>query len=175
MAADTPEAVLLVAKPDLDNPIYKSSVIIARRTPNGGYVGFIVNKPTTAVLSEIFPQSAALKKAADRLFLGGPASANAIFALVERHDGAKDGAIRISPDLFLAVRQQDVDGIIESEAGHARFFAGLIVWKPGELDDELTQDAWYVLEPDAKLVLRKNTAGLWEELVLRSEERARAI
>ncbi len=57
----------------------------------------------------------------------------------------------------------------------ARFLAGLVAWRPGELRDELKRGLWYVLEADSELVMRKPTEGLWEELVRRSERKANAI
>jgi putative AlgH/UPF0301 family transcriptional regulator len=50
-----------------------------------------------------------------------------------------------------------------------------VVWRPGQLDDELDRGLWYVQEPEAKIVLRKETDGLWDELVRRSEARANSI
>ena len=67
-----------------------------------------------------------------------------------------------------------MDRIIESEADHARFVAGLVLWRPGELADEIEQGAWYVLEPDAQTAMRK-PEGLWEELVRRSAASRNAI
>jgi len=68
-----------------------------------------------------------------------------------------------------------VDRIIESESDHARFFLGMVVWRPGQLDDELDRGLWFVDEPEAKLVLRRKTDGLWEELVRRLEAREHTI
>jgi putative transcriptional regulator len=58
--------------------------------------------------------------------------------------------------------------IIEQNGNDARFLVGLVAWQPGELEIEVQRNVWYVLEPDADLVFRKSTDGLWEELVRRS-------
>lgn len=47
------------------------------------------------------------------------------------------------------------------------FFAGLVVWRAGELAKEVKAGAWYVLEPNADVAMRR-PEGLWEELVQRS-------
>ena len=44
----------------------------------------------------------------------------------------------------------------------------------GELDGEIERGAWYVLEPDAALAMRK-PEGLWEELVQRLKNRENTI
>jgi putative AlgH/UPF0301 family transcriptional regulator len=67
-----------------------------------------------------------------------------------------------------------VDRIIESGGEHARFVAGLVIWRPGELADEIKRGAWYVLDPEAELAMRE-PEGLWEELVGRSRGTRLAI
>ncbi len=169
------ETVLLVAKRQLEDPIWGSTIVLAKPIEGGGHVGFIVNKPTKMSLAELFPEHEPSKKVADPLFLGGTVNMNLVFALVEEHGSRKDGSIRIAPDIFLAYDTKAVDRIIESESDHARFFLGLVVWRPGQLDDELDRGLWYVDQPEAKLVLRRKTDGLWEELLLRLEARANTI
>jgi putative AlgH/UPF0301 family transcriptional regulator len=82
--------------------------------------------------------------------------------------------VELLPGLYLAAEAEVVDRIIESEADRARFVAGLVYWRAGELADEIKQGAWYVLEPDRAVAMRK-PEGLWEELVLRSREARLAI
>jgi len=172
---DTSRPMLLVAKPKLSGSAWGSTILIAKPIANGAHIGFIVNKPTQMSLGEAFPEHAPSKKVIDPLFLGGPASLNIVFALVERHAAAGDGAIQMTPDLFLATEAKAVDRIIEKEAEHARFFMGAVIWRPGELDQELRRDLWFVSEPDPSLVLSRKTEGLWEELVRRAEAKANMI
>ena len=174
-AAGIDEPVLLVAQRKLESPIYSSTVLLVKPIANGAHIGFIVNKPTRMKLGELFPEHEPSRKVADPLFLGGPADLNTVFALVERHGAAGDGALQITPDLFLAAEAKAVDHIIEAEAEHARFFVGLVVWRPGELDEEMRQGLWFVDNPDAKLVLEKKPDRLWESLVRRLEARAKMI
>jgi len=174
-AAAPEDTMLLVAKRQLEDPIWGSTIVLAKPIAGGGHVGFIVNKPTKMSLAELFPEHEPSKRVADPLFLGGTVNMNLVFALVEEHGSRKDGSVRIAPDIFLAYDTKAVDRIIESESDHARFFLGLVVWRPGQLDDELDRGLWYVDQPDAKLVLRRKTDGLWEELLLRLEARANTI
>jgi putative transcriptional regulator len=173
--AETGETMLLVAKRKFEDPIWGATIILAKPVEGGGHIGFILNKPTKMSLTDLFPEHEPSKKVADPLFMGGTVDLNLVFALVERHGGKKDEAIRIAPDLFLAFETKTIDRIIESESDHARFFLGLVVWRPGQLDDELERGLWYVHEPDAKLVLRRKTDDLWDELVRTLEERANTI
>jgi putative transcriptional regulator len=175
--AESEKAELLVAKPDKNaDPVFGSAIVLVKPVGNGGHVGFILNKPTTATLGQIFPEHAASKKVPDPIYLGGPEDMNLVFALVERHGAKKRGeGMQITPDMFLAMKAEAVDKIIENEADHARFFLGMVLWAPGELEDEVKQGQWYELEADEKVVFRKKTDGMWEELVRGAQMRANAI
>src|SRR5258708_9143293 len=69
-AAASGEPMLLVAKRSFEDPVYGSTIVLARPVGGGGHVGFIVNKPTKLNLSELFPEHEASKKVPDPLFLG---------------------------------------------------------------------------------------------------------
>ena len=175
LGAEMPDTVVLVAKPQFQDPLYGSTILIAIPLADGRHVGFILNKPTKVSLAEAFPGHGPSKKVRDPLYLGGPSQVNVVFALVQTHSSPGEGAVQFAPELFLAVGGETVDQVIESAAEHARFFAGAVVWRPGELDDELKRGAWYTLAPEADFVLRRKTEGLWEELVERARIRSDAI
>jgi putative transcriptional regulator len=174
-AAGPDDAIMLVAKPGLKGPLFGSSILLVKPIGGGRHIGFIVNKPTSATLGQLFPEHEPSKKVADPLYLGGPQELNKVFALVERHDGTHGDTVQMTQDLFLAVQVDAVDHIIEKEADHARFLVGLVSWAPGELDDELERGYWFKAEPDTKLLLRKKTEGLWDELRHREEDREHTI
>ena len=172
-AIDAP--VMLVATPELRDQLFGSSVLIVTPIGNRQHIGFILNRPTPVKLSEMFPGHEPSRKVTEPIFLGGPQNREVLFALVQRQGFAPSGGIRLASDLYLEIERARVDGAIENEHSHARFFAGVVVWRPGELEAEIRHDYWYVQNADADLVLRKSTAGLWEELVKRIERNRHAI
>jgi putative transcriptional regulator len=173
-APDTSEPVLLVAQPELKSEIFGSAILLVRPTADGGHIGFIINRPTTAKLGDLFPEDEASKKVADPIYLGGPEGYNRVFALVD-NDKLGNDAMPMMPGVFLVADGKAVDRVIAADPEHARFFLGLVTWKPGQLAEELDRGFWYVDKADAKLVLEKKTDGLWEELVRRSEAKAHSI
>ena len=126
-------------------------------------------------LAKLFPDHVPSRKVVEPVFLGGPVNSETIFALVQRKDSPSSRSMQIAPDLYLAHERDVVDRIIETEADHARFFAGLVLWRPGELDAEIRRGFWFVLDADASLVLRKSTQGMWEELVRTQQQKANTI
>ena len=169
------EPVILVAKPALRDRLYRGTILIARPLRNGRHIGFIVNRPTPVKLGTLFPDHGPSQKVVEPIYLGGPVSIEVLFALVQRKDSPGKRALQLTPDLYLVVDRDLVDHIIESEADHARFYAGVVLWAPGELDAEIERGFWYVDDADVSLVLRKSTDGMWEELVKRLEQRSRGL
>ena len=161
------QPVLLVAKPQLGE-FYRSTVLFARPMGNGGHLGFIVNRPTNVSMKQIFPEHEPSQKLTEPVFLGGPLHVDSVFAVVQRSDSPGGRTIPLADNLFLVTDGQTVDRVIEQNSDRTRFFVGMVVWRPGELEQELSSGFWYVLDHDAALVLRKTTDGLWEELVGRS-------
>ena len=174
-AEPSDETVILVAKPALRDRLYGATILISKPIGNGQHIGLIVNKPTPMTLGRLFPGHGPSLKVTDPVYLGGPVSTEVIFALVQRDDSPGNRSMQLTPNLFLVLDRDLVDRVIEAEADHARFFAGMVLWRPGELRAELDRGFWYVLDADATLVLRKSTIGMWEELVKRSEQQKNLI
>jgi len=169
------DSIILVAKRQLQDKLYGSTIVLSRPIGADRHVGFIINKPTQVSLAKLFPGHEPSKKVVDPVFLGGPVSPEVIFALVQGKQSPGGRSLKILDDLYLAIDSDVVDSVIEKQAAQARFFAGMVLWRPGELNEELKRGLWYVLDAKSDLALRKSTEGMWEELVGRSERKANSI
>ncbi len=175
LAATDSAALILVARPDFDDPLYGESILFARAIGDGAYVGFIINRPTDVTLADAFPGHRLAKTARAPLYLGGPDEVDAIFALVASHASPGRGAVQLLPDVYLVSEPNAVARMVDAGREEARFFAGAVLWQAGELDEELRQGSWYVLEPEPDLVLPRSTEGLWQRLVERAKLREKGI
>jgi putative transcriptional regulator len=169
--SDPAGALTLVASPRLIDPDYRGAVLLAVPIDNARHVGVIINRPTGRSLASLFPQHAPSKSVRDPVYFGGPMLRQAIFAVVRTDHTPGTGSIRMMKELFLATQGAVVDHIIEQTPNDARYYVGYVVWRPGELRQEVDRGLWYVLEPDPDLVFRKDPESLWEELL----RRARAV
>ena len=173
-AEELSRPLMLVAKPELRDPMYGQTVLAVKPFGKDQHIGFIVNRPSKVTLGQLFPRHAPSRKVADPVYVGGPISAESIFALVQtrKHPGGR--SVELMPGMYAVFDGNIVDEVIEHEAGRARFVAGLVGWRAGELRDEVSRGAWFVLVADPKIVLRK-PEGLWEEMVRRAEQLANSI
>ena len=174
-AEDSDESIILIAKRQLEDRLYRSTILIARPIGAERHVGFIINKPTQVTLGKLFPTHEPSRKVTDPVFLGGPVGPEVIFALVQGRESPGGRSLKILEDLYLAIDSEVVDRVIEKQPGRARFFAGMVLWRQGELNDELKRGLWHLANADTGVVLRKSTDGLWEELLGRAERKANSI
>lgn len=166
-AQELDKPLLLVASPDLKGPYNHTAVLVV---PMGGqHIGFILNRATDVKLATLFPEHAPSAKVADPVFFGGPEKVNAIFAVVPRNPGGT--SVRLFGELFVTVQAEVVDSIIEQTPNDARYFAGFVGWRPGELAAELEAGFWYMADPDAALVFSDDTGSMWEALIKRLGKR----
>jgi putative transcriptional regulator len=165
--------MLLVARPAFRDLEYRQTVLIAAPVPNGGHVGVILNRPTRRSLASLFPEHEPSKKVIDPVYYGGPFSRGALVALVRAAGTPGAGSVPLMKNLFLTFRANTIDHVIETTPNDARYFVGYVGWLPGELRSEIDRGLWSVLDADLDLVFRKDTDGLWEEL-LQQTRRIRA-
>ena len=162
------EAIILVAHPQFRDMDYRQTVLIAAPAPNGGHVGVILNRPTRRSLGSLFPEHEPSKKVADPVYYGGPFSRGALVALVRGDSAPGTGAVPLMKNLYLAFRANTIDHVIESTPNEARYFVGYVGWRPGELKSEIDRGLWSVQGADLDTIFRKDTEGLWDELLQQS-------
>jgi putative transcriptional regulator len=169
-ASDPANGIFLVASPALLDPNFRHSVVLVTQMPDGGSVGFIVNRPGDRSLAQILPDNEVLKRFTEPLYLGGPVETAGLFAMFRAKDHPP-GSVRVLDDLSFAMDPAVVEQLLHAPPAQVRFFNGYAGWAPGQLAFELDRGGWYVVHADADTVFRKNMDTLWEELLLR----ARAI
>jgi putative transcriptional regulator len=156
--------LLLVASPELRGPYGHTALLVVPM--EGQHVGFILNRATGVTLATLFPDHAPSAKVADPVYLGGPVSPNAIFAMVRRDPG--EPSLRLFGDVHVTAHAPVVDRIIEQTPNEARYFAGFVGWQRGELSAEIEAGWWLVAEPDAAVVFSKDGGDeLWGALLKR--------
>jgi len=167
------DAIILIAHPAFRDLEYRQTVLIATPAPNGGHVGVIINRPTRRSLGSLFPEHEPSKKVVDPVYYGGPFSRGALVALVRTDQTPGAGSVLVMRNLYMTFRANTIDQVIESKPNEARYFVGYVGWRPGELRGEIDRGLWSVLDADVETVFRKDTEGLWEEL-LQQTRRIRA-
>jgi putative transcriptional regulator len=155
-AADLSQAVMLVATANLAGSGYEEAVLLAAPLPKGGHMGFIVNRPTSVKLASLFPEHAPSSKVIDPVYLGGPVLPESLFAVTRKAPEGDEDSIALMPGLVAVFSAASVDRIIETTPNDARYFVGLVVWRPGELDEQIRAGTWAARPADVDSVLPKS-------------------
>jgi putative AlgH/UPF0301 family transcriptional regulator len=124
----------------------------------------MINRPTRRTLSSLFPEHGPSKAVVEPVFFGGPMSRSAIFAVAKSQQGAGAGSIPLLKNLYLAITMNVVDKVIEETPNEARYYVGNVLWRPGELQDEIRRGVWTVHNASPDIVFSKDPSHLWEEL-----------
>jgi len=162
-AEDLERPLLLVASPALQGAYSRTALLVFPM--RGQHAGFILNRSTDVKLASVFPEHAPSAKVADPIYFGGPEMMDSLFAIVRKDPGA--GAVRVLGDLFVTAEAECLDRIIEQTPNDARYFAGFVGWKPGELAKEIEAGYWYLEALDPAQAFRKDSGAMWEELIER--------
>jgi putative transcriptional regulator len=162
-AEELEKPLLLVASPALQGPYSRTALLVFPM--RGQHAGFILNRSTDVKLASVFPEHAPSAKVADPIFFGGPEMMDSLFALVRNNPG--EGAVQVLGDLYVTAEAATVDRIIETTPNDARYFAGFVGWRPGELAKEIEAGYWYVQDFDQAQAFRDDTGKMWEDLVER--------
>ena len=163
-ADDSSQAVTLVATDALDGTPFEQTVIVAARLPNGGHVGFIINRPTNMKLATLFPDDASSRRVDAPVSFGGPMLPRAVFALTHKAPDGDSDTVTLMPGLVAVLDAAGVDRILETTPNDARYFIGLVVWAPEELAAQVDGGVWDVKPADPNVVLGAKSGRLWQEL-----------
>lgn len=159
----TKEPAILVANKNFVDNLYGKTVLVV--VPVGdGHFGLILNRPTKILLSDLFPEHEPSKGVTDPVYLGGPVRSDVVFAIVKAPESPGEGSFPLMSNVWFVTNANTVDRVIEKRGNNARYIAGFVIWKPGELAKEMKQELWHVEDPNAELIFKKDTTELWKEL-----------
>jgi putative transcriptional regulator len=157
--------VLLVAKPTIVDPNFSRTVVLVTQAPDAETVGVILNRPVPLAASEVLPPELPSDNYRDPVYYGGPLLRQVIVALFHADRPPPAPAFHVLKDVYLSMHPDNIKMLLQSKHDHYRLYAGFAGWAPGQLEAELEGDGWYVLPAEEDLLFRKDTAGLWQELL----------
>ena len=160
---EPPNGVLLVAKPELVDPNFRETVVLVSQTPDGSTVGVILNRPT--------PRRH--ETSGDPVGFGGPVMREVLVALYRSERQPEAAAFHVLRGVYLTMHPQNIEPLLEKDSDRSshRLFMGFSGWAPGQLESELAREGWFVLPASAEILFRKDSSGMWEELVRKARGR----
>lgn len=159
---------LLVATPLLREPTFHRTVILLLDHGVNGAMGVVLNRPMTVEVAAVLPGWQPHTTAPGVLFQGGPVELGSALGLaaVPGDAGEPSGIRRLNGALGLV----DLDAeprSVGSELAGLRVFAGYAGWSAGQLEGEIGDGSWYVLEGEARDPFSATPDSLWRDVLRR--------
>ena len=171
--AESLRGKLLLASPTLLDPNFVRTVILIAEHTEEGAMGLVLNRPADATVSDAVPDLAWLADDDAQVYVGGPVAETAVIVLAEFDRPEMAGAL-IDDELGFIGTDADDQEALEGAIRRARVYAGHAGWGPGQLEEELAEDAWIVEPPRREEVFADDADGLWAA-VLRRKGREYAL
>ena len=126
---------LLIAAPQLVD-YFRRTVVLVLEHGEDGAMGLVLNRPTETEVADAVPALAELAGYGDVVHAGGPVDPAAVLALGDFEDPNEAGTPVTGTLGLLDPDRPDPD------LRRLRVFAGYAGWAPGQLDAEVSEDAW---------------------------------
>ena len=159
---------LLVSTPALTDPNFdRTVVLLLEHGTEGGALGIVLNRPTATPIVDAIPDWATLATAPAVVYLGGPVGVGTIIALGRsRTDDPPLGTEPVSDQLVAVDLSTDPEPLAPALSA-LRVWTGYAGWAPGQLEDEVAQDAWFVVDADDSDVTTAEPNALWRTVLSR--------
>jgi putative transcriptional regulator len=160
---------LLVATPKLLDPNFVRTVVLLCFHDENGAFGLVLNRPVeTAPLREHLPEWT--EAAADPAFVfsGGPVEPSHAFGLARLRPTAEapsEGWTEIIDGVGIVDLSRP--GALLPLLQAVRVYAGYSGWAGGQLEGELAEGAWFVVDPRAEDIFTPEPAILWRTVLRR--------
>ncbi|HQV41473.1 MAG: YqgE/AlgH family protein [Moraxellaceae bacterium] len=156
----------LIAMPAMDDPRFAQSLTYIIKHDEEGAVGLIVNRPLPLHLDHLLKElesapSAALQLPGPRVLFGGPVSTQMGFVL-HREEGHWNSTLPVADGIYVTSSRDILDAIAQGQGPDEYLVAlGYAGWAPGQLEEEMGQNAWLTCDADADLLFNLPFEQRW--------------
>jgi putative transcriptional regulator len=156
----------LVASPHLhDENFVKTVILLVQHTDEGAF-GVVINRPTSKTVGELWDEVGEAECDSRRpVYLGGPVPG----PLLAVHTDRSLAEIDAMPEVFMAVKKEDLDELVRQQTHRYKVFIGHAGWSAGQLETELEEGAWFTAPATVETIFHDGD-DLWERVSKRVGE-----
>jgi putative transcriptional regulator len=160
---DSLQGKLLVSSPALVDPNFRKTVVLVAHHDDEGAMGLVLSRPSSVPAVDAVPALDGIPGADDPVFVGGPVQPEAFMVLAEFDDVGQAAAPILNGLGFMPADAEPVDLAIR----RLRLFAGYSGWGGGQLEAELAEDSWIVVDAIADDAFADDPDELWRVVLHR--------
>jgi len=162
---------LLIAMPVLQDPNFDRTVALVLEHTEEGALALVLNRPSETELDDPLPAWGPLAAEPPVVFVGGPVALDGAIGLARAAvPSESEGWAPLFDDLGTVDLSRDPEDIAVP-LERLRVFLGHAGWGPGQLEDELAEDAWAVVESAPGDALCEDPDTLWRRVLRRQAGR----
>ena len=156
----------LIAMPALDDPNFHGTVTFICEHNDQGAMGIVINRPLTMTLGEILEQMEIPSQedsiGRQAVYMGGPVQTERGFVL-HNPVGEWDSMLRINDELGITT-SKDILQEIAIGSGPRRMLValGYAGWGPGQLEQEIRDNAWLSGPMDPEILFSLPVEQRWQ-------------
>lgn len=158
---------LLVAMPSLQDANFDHTVSLICEHNEGGAMGFVLNRPTTLPIQELFDHmdiAVTVPLEADQvLHTGGPVQPERGF-VIHSPVGDWESTLELTPEIGITA-SRDILFAIANGMGPEKLIItlGYAGWGEGQLEQEFAENSWLNVPASPELVFDTEDAALWKK------------
>lgn len=157
---------LLISEPSiLNDRAFNRSVIYLTEHNDDGCIGFIVNKPTDFVLNDLVTDI----NCDFKIYDGGPVEKENLY-FIHKIPNLIPGSIQIDKDIYWGGDFNTLTNLLNDKIINPtdiRFFLGYSGWSVEQLNDELEESTWIVVDNKYPNLLQVNSTDIWKNQLLK--------
>ena len=154
---------LIVSSPSLNDPNFRKTVVLIAHHDDEGAMGLVLSRPSDVAAGDAVPLIERLPGADDPVFVGGPVQPEALMVLAQFED-VTDAAAPIMDGLGFMPADSEPDDL---SIVRMRLFAGYSGWGVGQLEQELAEASWIVVDAEPGDAFADDPDELWRTVVHR--------
>lgn len=166
---------VLIAEPFIDDDTFSRSVLFLCDHNKDGSFGFVLNKFIPETVRDLIPEFPIENV---KISAGGPVDVNNLFFIHQLGDKL-DNSVFIASDLYIG---GDFDQLMELltlnplNADKIRFFIGYSGWDTHQLEQELKESAWVILNNvSPSEIMNIDNADIWQKQLQKLGGKFKAI
>lgn len=158
---------LLVATPALREPTFARTVIVMLEHDNDGAVGVVLNRASDIDVTAAVPAVADVVSSPAVLFEGGPVAPVTAIALgLAEPDAEPEGWLPVVSPLVTVDLDHD-PALLAATLRQLRVFVGYAGWAGGQLEAEVEEGSWYVVDALPLDPFGEDPSLLWSAVLRR--------
>lgn len=155
----------LIAMPGLGDPNFHHTVTYLFQHDETGAIGLVINRPAEIQLGDIFAQlDIPIAAEFDNIIhIGGPVQQDRGF-VIHPPEGEWQSSLQVSDQLCVTTSKDILEAIAQGKGPKQNLVAlGYAGWGPGQLENEMAQNAWLSGPSDADIIFQTPVEKRWHQ------------